>query len=300
MLGRDCGIPDERWIDYHLGNLGRAAAEALERHAESCSVCRGACKIWAELLGVPSEQAVVVCEAAETIGSLEKSEKAGVRETAGENGGRQKPVEAAGGPKMPAPRVYRSLRRRMALLALIRRAKRRPGRMAAACACALLLGVALIGLLKYPSAQEEPAVASALDAQHYARLHEPEGARLMELPGTRVVSSTDIAAWPVASSAIKPRRSLTVWINVDTKELFVLMEGVLESDASDVQAWADSSSRLSNLGLLEFHSGQGHLYSHFREMTAPDALRFTIEPKGGSELPTTPDSAHVRLASVEE
>ncbi len=328
MLGRYCGIPDERWVDYHLGKLGSAAAEAMERHAESCSVCRGACKHWAELIGMPTgyagsvpgaaeatlvrdaaepamdrkaTEATVHRETAEAIVEVETPKEKSGSQKAGGIVGRQESGEVDSGQQEPASSVYRSLRRRMALRALFRRAKRRPGRMAAAFVCAALLGFALIGLFKYPATQEEPVVATSLEARHYARIHVPEGARLMELPGTRVISSTDIAAaWPVPASAIKPRRSLTVWINADTKELFVLLEGVVESDASDVQAWADSSSRLMNLGLLEFHSGQGHLYSRFREMAPPDVLRFTIEPKGGSELPTTPDSALVRLARVEE
>lgn len=269
MMGRDCGIPDERWIDYHLGKLGRASSEALERHAESCAVCRSCCKRWADLLGTAAESA---------------DEGIGVQAVAAD---RAEEPAASG--------MYRSLRRRMAVRAFLRRAKRRPGRLAAACVCAALLATASVGLLRYPAASEQPA--AALEAEHYARMHVPEGARLMELPGTRVISAPDMAAWPSSPSSIKPRRSLTVWINADTEELFVLMEGVLASEASDVQAWADSRSRLSNLGLLEFHSGQGHLYSRFREMAALEALRFTIEPKGGSELPTTPDSAHVRLAS---
>ncbi|MFC4601286.1 anti-sigma factor [Cohnella hongkongensis] len=266
MLGRDCGIPDERWIDYHLGNLGKVSSEALERHAENCSVCRIASNEWADLLGV-------------TAGRNE-----GVREAAPE-----------GGSQRPFPGVYRSLRRQTAVRLLWRKAKRRPA--VGAAFCAALLAAALIGLLKSAAVHDVPKTAAPLEAQHYAALHEPNGARLMELPGTRVISSSEVAVWPAVTPSFVPGRSLTVWINADTEELFVLLEGVLESEASDMQAWADSSSRTSNLGLLKFHSGQGHLYSRFREMAALEALRITIEPKGGSERPTNPVSAHVRLAS---
>ncbi len=292
MLGRDCGIPDERWVDYHLGQLGAASLEALDRHAESCSACRSACLRWAELLGVSTERRNVARKAS----ASDKAMRGVDWDPTDANAMANTDQGFARDEELPSAQVYRSLRRRMAMRSLFRKANRRPGR-AAASVIAALLAVVLIGLFKYSTAPNEPAAAAPLAAQHYAQLHEPEGARLMELPGTRVIMSPDIAEWTASASSGRPRQSLTVWVNDDTEELFVLMEGVLESDTSDVQAWADSRSRLSNLGLLEFHSGQGHLYSRFREMAALESLRFTIEPKGGSELPTTPDSALVRLAS---
>jgi len=81
--------------------------------------------------------------------------------------------------------------------------------------------------------------------------------------------------------------------------VFVFLEGMTGSTGLDVQAWEDGGSRLTSLGLLEYHRDQGHLYSHLRSIAGLESLRFTIEPKGGSDRPTAPDSGRLSL-DVEE
>jgi len=262
VLEKDCGVPDERWIDYHLGKLPPAASDALRRHTEGCSACRLACRQWAEWLGTEDES---------------ESEDRKIA---------------------PSMKIYRSLRGRMVVRSVMRKTKRHAGRLATVCACAALIVAAVCGLFRYSSGSVDTPYATALKPQAYAALHEPNGAKLMDRPGTRVYSLSVPAAWSKTSSAARPQPNVTVWINSDTEELFVLLDGMLGSDGRDVQAWGGSTNdSLTSLGVLEFHSSQAHLYSHLRETSLLDSLRFTIEPKGGSALPTSPDSALVRLAA---
>ncbi|MFD0670503.1 anti-sigma factor domain-containing protein [Cohnella sp. GCM10027633] len=161
----------------------------------------------------------------------------------------------------------------------------------AAAACAIAFMLAVPSLLERQSGQAE----QRKPAQAYAAAYEPNGAALMArsdtvvyaLEGAGVASSGDLGAG---------RPSATAWVNGRTGEMFLLLEGLLPSDRLDVQAWGNLDDRLTNLGLLEFHSDQGHLYSRNGRLPAYEEVAFTIEPKGGSTAPTSPRSATVRLS----
>lgn len=159
---------------------------------------------------------------------------------------------------------------------------------AAACAIAFMLAV--------PSLSErQPAQAEQRKpAQAYAAAYEPNGAALMARPDTVVYApeGTVVAAAGDSGAALP---SATAWVNGRTGEMFLLLEGLLPSERLDVQAWGNVDDRLTNLGLLEFHSDQGHLYSRIGRLPAYEEVAFTIEPKGGSAAPTSPLSATVRL-----
>ncbi|XID94755.1 anti-sigma factor domain-containing protein [Paenibacillaceae bacterium WGS1546] len=268
MIGRECNVPDERWVDYHLGKLRPDASDALRRHAEGCAVCRQACLQWARWLGV------------EAAGTGERPDSP--------------PSDApdCADARLPGRKVRRSLRRRMAIRAAAMAATRRPARSAAIAVGAAMLVAVLIGLHRLPMGGPFP---SALQPQAYAELHEPDGALLMSRPGTQVYSQNSSGGWSDSTAARGTGTNVTVWVNADTEELFVLLEGLTASEGNDVQLWGDAPDALTSLGLLEFHSNQGHLYSRLREVALLRALRLTIEPKGGSELPSVPESALVRL-----
>lgn len=55
MIERSCGVPEERWVDWHLGKLSPDASEAMARHLRLCPECRYACRQWAIWLA-PEEQ----------------------------------------------------------------------------------------------------------------------------------------------------------------------------------------------------------------------------------------------------
>jgi len=261
-----CGVPEERWIDWHLKRLPADAAEAMERHLLHCADCRRVCGQWAQWLGT------------EEVDATGEREPGGRAETAG---------------LYPSERVYRSLRREVVKRGLRNRALRRPlwwiG--GAAVTVLLLAGIALRGLLPDAGVPQE---AAALPPMTYAQLHVPEGAAMMAQPDTKMVAIVP-AGLPDAPESIG-KRTVMVWMNGRTKEMFVLFEGVLPAGSRDIQAWGRIKQVQTNLGLLEFHQSQGHLYSHDRSLADVEELAFTIEPKGGSLRPTAPETARVKLA----
>nr|WP_260440139.1 anti-sigma factor [Cohnella lubricantis] len=168
-------------------------------------------------------------------------------------------------------------------------AMRRPGGIAIA-GCALAL-FTFIGLLNGNVNQESDA---ALAPKRYAELHEPQGAEIMSRPDTVVYSMSHGGEGPLEGGLSAPTKQ-TVWINVRTHEVFLLLEGMLPSEQRDVQAWASYGDRDANLGLLQFHQGQAHLYAADVQPELWDSLELTIEPKGGSDHPTSPRTAALLL-----
>lgn len=258
MIERSCGVPEERWVDWHLKRLPPEQALAMERHLAACSECRLVHRQWGEWLGVT--------------GSSE--------------------TETAAVPPMPPERVRRSLRFSLWRKRWKRRLARRPLVLAGgALAAVMVLAVQLLtGVLEGPV--RETATAS-LKPIEYAQMHEPDGAVLMNLPDTKMFTMTPVYAPVMPESA--GNKAITVWVNDRTGEIFVLVEGLLPAASSDVQAWGGYRQELTNLGLLEFHRAQGHLYSRDSRLPEVKEVAFTIEPKGGSLKPTAPETARVRL-----
>ncbi len=175
--------------------------------------------------------------------------------------------------------------RRIGAIGRLTRFAVRGGAIAAAAALLLFGGRALF----FPGA-DEPG-SPLRPARAYAEQYEPNGAALMSDPDT-VVYRMNV---PERTAGVHP--TATVWLNGRTEELFLLLEGLLPSDRTDVQAWGNVSDMPTNLGVLEFHQAQGHLYSRLSKFPPFEAVALTIEPKGGSERPTSPESATVRLGA---
>uniref|UniRef100_UPI003B8A62EA anti-sigma factor domain-containing protein n=1 Tax=Cohnella rhizosphaerae TaxID=1457232 RepID=UPI003B8A62EA len=76
---------------------------------------------------------------------------------------------------------------------------------------------------------------------------------------------------------------------------FLLMEGLLPSARTDVQAWARSGETNASLGLLRFHDSRAHLYASNVRPEAWECVLLTIEPKGGSPMPTRPETVSIPL-----
>lgn len=278
-----CGVPEERWIDWHLKRLSTDTAEAMERHLSQCADCRRICRQWAQWLS----------EGEEVGGYGRIGEQAAASRREQVHGD---PTETETGNPYPSERVYRSLRLAMIKRGLRNRAKRRSFWWIGGAAAMLLLlaGFALRGLLPGMGGAQE---AAALPPMAYAQMHVPEGAAMMAQPDTKMIAAVP-ASLPDAPDSVG-KRTVMVWVNGRTMEMFVLFEGVLPAASRDVQAWARIKQVQTNLGLLEFHQAQGHLYSHGHSLSDVEELAFTIEPKGGSKRPTAPDTARVKLVPGE-
>ncbi|MFC5531665.1 anti-sigma factor [Cohnella yongneupensis] len=252
----NCGMPEERWVDWLEGRLPADRHDAMSRHLQSCPRCLTVQREWRQLLNS---------------------------------------VEAGVLPVLPsnANESRRTLRNKIRRTGWRRKAARLGNRRAAwTIAASLLLLFAAMRIIGNQGHSKETHVRLA---QAYAEQYEPSGAALMARPDTVVYTLGGNSIDRGQSSDGAPKA--TVWVNGRTEEMFMLLEGMLPSDSLDVQAWGNLENHLTNLGLLEFHRSQGHLYSHMTNLPDFEEVAFTIEPKGGSEQPTAPKSASVQLTN---
>jgi len=267
-----CGVPEERWVDWHLKRLTDDAAAVLERHLEICPDCRHAHRYWGQMLGTLPEKNFTeprTGNAAETLLN-QWSER-------------------------PSEWVRLRLRARMIRRSLRNHLARKPYFVAASGMIAvILLGALWLGhhLPEGKTGNHHPA---ALPPMEYARLHEPHGAQLMQQPDTLVFTASSAITPGMPAPDFPGRSSVIVWANPRTGEIFVLMDGLLPAESRDVQVWGLSGRQMTNLGLIKFNHWQGHLYSQLYSLWELEELYFTIEPKGGSLQPTAPETAKLRL-----
>lgn len=261
MTQTRCDVLEERWIDWHLKRLPPETAEALAKHALQCESCSRICEQWRALLG----------------------------EAASLKPGHRLP--------MPRDRIRQSLRFQVWRKSWRRRMQRLPLRPVwslAGIIAAFVLGLFVLQSLPTDPGRSQSVVLAPMD---YAQRHVPEGVKLMSLPDTQVFGAMTVldAAMPETTAG---NRSVTVWLNARTGEALVLIDGLLPTDSRDIQAWGTIREMQTNLGLLEFHQTQGHLYWQSMALPEVEALMLTIEPKGGSLLPTLPETARIGLVHL--
>lgn len=258
MRERSCGVPEERWIDLLDGRLSERDAQALMAHKGECRDCRDTYAQWVELLGAESRA---------------------------------------------APALSAGRRRSLLLRACVHAFARRTGRAwraaakrpALAASCGLGAAVVATLLLLHPFATDGGKDAgNELSPAGYARLHEPAGASVLSEPDTVVYKSGEGGRSGMAIGLPGGAKE-TLWLNARTHELFLLMEGLLPSARTDVQAWARFGATNANLGLLSFHDSRAHLYAANVRPEEWESVLLTIEPKGGSAMPTRPETVSIPL-----
>lgn len=288
MRERSCGVPEERWIDLLDGRLSERDVQALMVHKGECRDCRDTYAQWAELLGAGSGAA------------HGPTRQAGPRQKAAQ-------AEAAalpGAAQALSPGLRRSLLLRAGVYAFARRTGRAwraaAKRPALAASCGLGAAVVATLLLLHPFATDGSKDAgSELSPAGYARLHEPEGASVLSEPDTVVYQSGE-GGRPGMAIGLPGGAKETLWLNARTHELFLLMEGLLPSARTDVQAWARSGATNANLGLLSFHDSRAHLYAANVRPEEWESVLLTIEPKGGSAMPTRPETVSIPLRETRQ
>ncbi len=80
-----------------------------------------------------------------------------------------------------------------------------------------------------------------------------------------------------------------VWINSNSQEVLLIMEEVLPLAEKDYQVWMREKRNASNLGLLQIEKRGAHLYYQGEASQHGEGMTISLEPKGGSLIPTGPD-----------
>jgi len=86
-----------------------------------------------------------------------------------------------------------------------------------------------------------------------------------------------------------------VWINDVSNELLLMAEGLEPLAEKDYQVWLVINNNRSTAGVLQWRGRFAHLYFHGREIRSVEDIAVSIEPKGGSFVPTGPDALFVRI-----
>lgn len=279
-----CLYSEEQWVDYASGDLPQAVMDIMAQHAEGCRRCGSLLQEWSGLM----EEAACVPVLKDT------PPRQGGRPDDGKrlpgvppDPARVQPAAVkredryASAPDVrafPSRRVYRSLRRHVRLAGLRRRLAGVPRRTlwaAAGAAAALLLAAGLYGALSKPDRLWN----------HYVQAYEPEA--------LAVLQASDTLSRPIAwSGEVETGRLL---YNRRSGEILVLVEGLLPGEGRVFQAWSVGDGGRSNLGLLRYHSDRAHLYLKRSGWPEENGIALTIEPDGGSRMPTSPDTILLRL-----
>ncbi|MCC3373437.1 anti-sigma factor [Cohnella sp. REN36] len=159
------------------------------------------------------------------------------------------------------------------------------------------VGVAFAALAVLLVASLRGGETGQADPMKYAHAFAPQGIAVMARPDT-IAYVLDDGGDPSAGfgAGIGPGHANgTAWVNGRTQEVFVLIRGLLPSRERDVQAWAEYAGKRENLGVLEFHERQAHLYARNRHPVPWESLALSIEPKGGSAQPTSPETVIATL-----
>lgn len=255
---RICAYSEEDWVDFLSGAAGGGKSAAMMRHLPLCSRCASVHAEWTRLLAPPAGHEQIPA------GGDVKAEV------------RQPGANAV----PPAPRVYRSLRRRVKRIGLRRRlgAIRPAYRWGAAGVCAALLLV--FGLLRMNTA------ASDNQWSRYVAAYEPAALTVLHDPGT--------VSYPIDTAAFQKGEG-RIWYNEQSGEVLVLVNGLPPGEDRVFQAWAVRSGGRDNLGLLHYHLDRAHLYIRPDAWNGAGNIALTVEPNGGSPVPTTPDTVLLRL-----
>ncbi|MGZ9585663.1 anti-sigma factor domain-containing protein [Paenibacillus marinisediminis] len=83
------------------------------------------------------------------------------------------------------------------------------------------------------------------------------------------------------------------WIKGKSHELLFLFDGLAPSQVHDYQMWAVTKNNQTNIGLLRYNQGKAYLYFNGRLPQTVKNFAVSIEPKGGSKVPTNPFTFNV-------
>lgn len=117
------------------------------------------------------------------------------------------------------------------------------------------------------------------------------------VPQDGTIPHMDIALKPeTVKFAFKPGQADAgvtgyVWMNQRSQEVLVVMEGLAPVRDRDYQAWIVTGNEYASAGVLRSRSGTSHVYYRGERLGDLRSLAISLEPKGGSPLPT--DAGHM-------
>jgi hypothetical protein len=86
-----------------------------------------------------------------------------------------------------------------------------------------------------------------------------------------------------------------VWVNPNTKDIMLFLDGLKPIEGRDYQAWLVSNNDKENAGILQIDQSFAHVIVHNPHMPRVDRIIISIEPQGGSSVQTGPKAIDLDL-----
>lgn len=266
-LGSCVELPEEKLVDYVMNRLGETDRLRVAGHVAQCARCAEKLREWELLMQVPEMQSLCLPrqDAAvmdEGIAVLQEQRSARqVRET----------LE-------PPARLGRRLKARASLRSLRIKVwhNRRfifPGAAAAALAIFLFVGLFTFKHQADPSSESiERQVSTKIAFMQSADYDKYSIAPLPPLHGPG-----------------------GVWLNPDSGELLIVMDGLTPSEEKDYQVWLQHEQQSFSAGMMLTRNLQGKGYYYGFGIMNPDRIVISLEPKGGSRVQTGPEAVRINV-----
>lgn len=174
---------------------------------------------------------------------------------------------------LPSERLRRRLRRSMIAFQRRKSARSMSRFLVPLCGFVVLL-LASAGLLKM----------NMPDGPTGFQIEEHELQRLMEHPLAVRYPVESIGGWDVNGS---------VWIMGESEEMVLILYGLPNPHNKDYQAWLNKQNAVWDGGIVHIREGDGLLYFRGAPVREADNISVSLEPKGGSALPTGPQAFRV-------
>ncbi|OQP07006.1 anti-sigma factor [Geobacillus sp. 46C-IIa] len=129
--------------------------------------------------------------------------------------------------------------------------------------------------------------------------HEPSNDHyryvVVEAPPERIVHHPETKRFPIEPLAHFEQLNGTIWLNDDTKEMVMEVEGLKPFAARDYQLWIVYTDNEMKGELLTIRHGTSRILITGEDVKRFKQIKASLEPKGGSVTPTGPETFIVDL-----
>lgn len=289
-------LPEEKLVDYAMKQLEEPERLLVEEHTAACPHCRERLAEWetvmqsVELVGSVMSEPASALKSQPTAAALSTPQPGspiravGAEEKTASEADWQASSEVAGpfAASSAAPGPSARLGRKMRLMARLRSLEkgfvRRRRYLVPAAAAAVVAGCVVAGLFSFKH-REMPS-ADAIDQAFTSKIAVMQSAnydqyRIPPLP-------------PLHGSG-------GVWIDRDSGEMLIVIEGLQPPEEKAYQVWLQHEQRSVSMGMLMTGKAEGKGYYYGYGTMDPDQIVISLEPKGGSRVPTGPEALRVSV-----
>lgn len=297
----DCAeLPEEKLVDYAMKQLEEPERLRVEEHAAACPHCKERLAEWeAVMQSVELGGPVIVSEPTSalegqpnaaalstrvpesprrTVGAEEKTATETDWLVSRGTAGPFTAFSAALGPSGPSARLGRKMRMLARLRSLEKGFVRRRRYLVPAAAAAVVAGCVVAGLFSFKH-REMPS-ADSIDQAFTSKI--------------AVMQSANYDQYPI--SPLPPLHgSGGVWIDRHSGEMLIVIEGLQPPEEKAYQVWLQHEQRSVSMGMLMTGLAEGKGYYYGYGTMDPDQIVISLEPKGGSRVPTGPEALRVSV-----